>query len=73
MKVKKMKKGLLLLVLGVGALSCTNKQLVETNSERLDHIEEYLKANKPSRAAEEYKSLEKEAEAWLEGQQLEQQ
>lgn len=66
-----MKKGLLLLTLGLGALSCTNAALVQTNSDRLDYIEDYLKENKPSRAAKEYKSLEKEAEAWLEG--LEQQ
>lgn len=64
-----MKKGLTLLALGLGALSCTNARLVDMNTERLDHIEDYLKENKPSRAAKEYKSLEKEAEAWLEGQE----
>ena len=31
--------------------------------------EEYLKENKPTRNAPEYKSLEKEAEQWLENQQ----
>ena len=62
-------KKLALLALGLGALSCTNARLVNYNTERLDHIAEYLKENKPTRNAPEYKSLEKEAEQWLENQQ----
>ena len=62
-------KKLALLALGLGALSCTNARLVNYNTERLDHIEEYLKENKPTRNAPEYKSLENEAEQWLENQQ----
>ena len=62
-------KKLALLALGLGALSCTNARLVNYNTERLDQIEEYLKENKPTRNAPEYKSLEKEAEQWLENQQ----
>ena len=62
-------KKLALLALGLGALSCTNARLVNYNTEGLDHIEEYLKENKPTRNAPEYKSLEKEAEQWLENQQ----
>ena len=46
-------KKLALLALGLGALSCTNAKL----------------ENKPTRNAPEYKSLEKEAEQWLENQQ----
>ena len=62
-------KKLALLALGLGALSCTNARVIEYNTERLDNIEEYLKENKPTRNAPEYKSLEKEAEQWLENQQ----
>ena len=62
-------KKLALLALGLGALSCTNARLVNYNTERLDHIEEYLKEKKTTRNAPEYKSLEKEAEQWLENQQ----
>ena len=46
-------KKLALLALGLGALSCTNARLVNYNTERLDHIEEYLKENKPTRNAPE--------------------
>ena len=62
-------KKIALLLIGLGALSCTNARLVNYNTDRLDHIEDYLKANKPNPSSHEYKSLEKEAEAWLEDQQ----
>ena len=39
-------KKLILLALGLGALSCTNAKLVDYNAGRLDTIEDYLKANK---------------------------
>ena len=79
-----MKKGLIVLGLGVLMMSCTNAKLVQYNTDRLDNIEDYLRENKfikPSENVEklkeegkidyskEYRSLEKEADAWLEGQQ----
>lgn len=79
-----MKKiGILLLIATLGA-ACVNQKVVQYNTDRLDNIEEYLKANKAVKSSEqvdklveegkieyseEYKSLEKEAEAWLENQQ----
>jgi len=65
-------------------VSCTNAKLVQYNTDRLDTIEDYLRENKfikPSENVEklkeegkinyskEYRSLEKEAEQWLEDQQ----
>ena len=75
-------KKLALLALGLGALSCTNARVIQYNTERLDNIEEYLRENKfikPSENVEklkeegkidfskEYRYLEKETEAWMEG------
>ena len=79
-----MKKGLITIELGVLMMSCTNAKLVQYNTDRLDTIEDYLRENKfikPSENVEklkeegkinyskEYRSLEKEADAWLEEQQ----
>ena len=79
-----MKKGLITIGLGVIMMSCTNAKLVQYNTDRLDTIEDYLRENKfikPSENVEklkeegkinyskEYRSLEKEADAWLEEQQ----
>lgn len=79
-----MKKGLITIGLGVLLMSCTNAKLVQYNTDRLDTIEDYLRENKfikPSENVEklkeegkinyskEYRSLEKEADAWLEEQQ----
>lgn len=79
-----MKKLGMLLLIGVLATSCVNKKVVQYNSDRLDNIEAYLKENKGVKSSEninklveegkieyseEYKSLEREAEAWLENQQ----
>ena len=79
-----MKKGLIVLGLGSLMISCTNAKLVQYNTDRLDNIEDYLRENKfvkPSENVEklkqegkidyskEYRSLEKEADAWLEDQQ----
>ena len=79
-----MKKGLVTIGLGVLMMSCTNAKLVQYNTDRLDTIEDYLRENKfikPSENVEklkeegkinyskEYRSLEKEADAWLEEQQ----
>jgi len=79
-----MKKGLITIGLGVLMMSCTNAKLVQYNTDRLDTIEDYLRENKfikPSENVEklkeegkinyskEYRSLEKEADTWLEEQQ----
>ena len=79
-----MKKGLITRGLGAIMMSCTNAKLVQYNTDRLDTIEDYLRENKfikPSENVEklkeegkinyskEYRSLEKEADAWLEEQQ----
>ena len=79
-----MKKGLITIGLGALMMSCTNAKLVQYNTDRLDNIEDYLRENKfikPSENVEklkqegkidyskEYRSLEKEADAWLEDQQ----
>ena len=79
-----MKGGLITIGLGVLMMSCTNAKLVQYNTDRLDTIEDYLRENKfikPSENVEklkeegkinyskEYRSLEKEADAWLEEQQ----
>ena len=79
-----MKKGLITIGLGALMMSCTNTKLVQYNTDRLDNIEDYLRENKfikPSENVEklkqegkidyskEYRSLEKEADAWLEDQQ----
>ena len=79
-----MKKMLIAMGLGVLMISCTNAKLVQYNTDRLDTIEDYLRENKfikPSENVEklkeegkinyskEYRSLEKEADAWLEEQQ----
>lgn len=78
-----MRRGLLLLALGALAVSCTNAKLVQYNSDRIETMEAYLKDNtfvKKSDNLEklrdegqiefsrEYKSLEREAESWQEGQ-----
>ena len=78
-----MKKGILLTVLGILALSCTNAKLVQYNSDRIENMENYLKANQFVKKSDnleklreqgqieftqEYKSLEREAQAWDEGQ-----
>ena len=78
-----MKKGILLTVLGILALSCTNAKLVQYNSDRIENMENYLKANQFVKKSDnleklreqgqieftqEYKSLEREAKAWEEGQ-----
>ena len=79
-----MKKGLITIGLGVLMMSCTNAKLVQYNTDRLDTIEDYLRENKFIKQSEnveklkeegkinyskEYRSLEKEADAWLEEQQ----
>lgn len=77
-------KKLLLSLAVIVVLGCTNQKVVQYNTDRLDHIEEYLQENRLVKVngdvdtlikeekieySEEFKSLEKEAEAWLEKQQ----
>ena len=77
-----MRQAIVAIIMGIVLLSCTNARVIQYNTERLDNIEEYLRENKfikPSEDAEklkeegkldfsrEYRSLEKEAEAWMEG------
>ena len=66
-----MKKVALLLV-GLGALSCTNAKLVDYNTTRLNHIEDYLDENRPNPGSQKYKSLEREAEKLVDEQQQQQ-
>lgn len=76
-----MKKWGIVCMLGLLAGACVNQKVVQYNTDRLDHIETYLQENKmvkPSETFEtlkkegtleysqEYKPLEKEAEAWVE-------
>lgn len=82
-KVRVMKKLIIGLGLGALMVSCTNAKLVNYNTDRLDNIESYLKEHKfvkPSENLEklkeagqieyttQYKSLEREADAWKESQ-----
>ena len=61
-----------LLLVGLGALSCTNAKLVDYNTTRLNHIEDYLDENRPNPGSQKYKSLEREAEKWVDEQQQQQ-
>lgn len=78
-----MKKIIMLAVLGVIGVSCTNAKLVQYNTDRLDTIESYLSENKFMKQSDkldelqksgeieyskQYKSLEREADAWQESQ-----
>ena len=66
-------KKLALILLGLGALSCTNAKLVDYNTTRLNHIEDYLDENKPNPGSHKYRSLERGAEKWVDEQQPQQQ
>ena len=64
-----MKKTLMMIILGVIAISCTNTKLVQYNTKRLDNIEEYLKENREATGKnKEYIPLEREADKWEENQ-----
>ena len=84
---KNMKKIAITLGLGALMISCTNAKLVNYNTDRLDNIEAYLKENKFVRPSDnldklrdegqiefttQYKSLEREADAWKENQEQQQ-
>ena len=74
-----MRQAIVAIIMGIVLLSCTNARVIQYNTERLDNIEEYLRENKFIENVEklkeegkidfsrEYRSLEKEAEAWMEG------
>ena len=62
-------KKLALILVGLGVLSCTNAKLVDYNTTRLNHIEDYLDENKPNPGSQKYRSLEREAEKWVDEQQ----
>lgn len=79
-----MRKLGILLLIAVSATACVNKKVVQYNTDRLDNVEAYIKENKGIKSSEtvaklveegkveyseEYKSLEREAEVWLENQQ----
>ena len=66
-------KKLALILVGLGALSCTNAKLVDYNTTSLNHIEDYLDENKPNPGIQKYRSLEREAEKWVDEQQPQQQ
>ena len=66
-------KKLALILVGLGALSCTNAKLVDYNTTRLNHIEDYLDENKPNPGSQKYRSLERKAEKWVDEQQPQQQ
>ena len=64
-----MKKTLMMIILGVIAISCTNTKLVQYNTKRLDNIEEYLKENREVTGKnKEYIPLEREADKWEKNQ-----
>lgn len=67
-----MKKFVMLSLLVMMGVSCSvlNKEVVEYNKERLNHIEEYLESGDYQKvnSEEKYRSLEREAEAWKESQ-----
>lgn len=77
-----MRQAIVAIIMGIVLLSCTNARVIQYNTERLNNIEEYLRENKFIKLSEdveklkeegkidfsrEYRSLEKEAEAWMEG------
>lgn len=79
-----MRKIMVTLVVATIFGACTNQEVVQYNTDRLNHVEEYLREHKAVKSgealdklveektieySEEFKSLEKEAEAWMENQQ----
>jgi ribosomal protein S2 len=64
-----MKKIIILGILGMVMMSCTNTKLVQYNTKRLDNIEEYLKENREVTGKnKEYIPLEREADKWEKNQ-----
>ena len=52
-------KKLALILVGLGALSCTNAKLVDYNTTRLNHIEDYLDENKPNPGSQKIQIIRK--------------
>ena len=66
---RQMKKIIILGILGMVMMSCTNTKLVQYNTKRLDNIESYLEENRNVTGKnKEYIPLEREAEEWKENQ-----
>ncbi len=66
---RQMKKIIILGILGMVMMSCTNTKLVQYNTKRLDNIEEYLKENREVTGKnKEYIPLEREADKWEKNQ-----
>ena len=66
---RQMKKIIILGILGMVMMSCTNTKLVQYNTKRLDNIESYLEENRSVTGKnKQYIPLEREAEEWQENQ-----
>ena len=66
---RQMKKIIILGILGMVMMSCTNTKLVQYNTKRLDNIESYLEENRNVTGKnKQYIPLEREAEEWKENQ-----
>ena len=64
-----MKKIIILGILGMVMMSCTNTKLVQYNTKRLDNIESYLEENRSVTGKnKQYIPLEREADKWEENQ-----
>ena len=66
---RQMKKIIILGILGMVMMSCTNTKLVQYNTKRLDNIESYLGENRSVTGKnKQYIPLEREADKWEENQ-----
>ena len=66
---RQMKKIIILGILGMVMMSCTNTKLVQYNTKRLDNIESYLEENRNVTGKnKQYIHLEREADKWKENQ-----
>ena len=64
-----MKKIIILGILGMVMMSCTNTKLVQYNTKRLDNIESYLEENRNVTGKnKQYIPLEREADKWEKNQ-----
>ena len=66
---RQMKKIIILGILGMVMMSCTNTKLVQYNTKRLDNIESYLEENRNVTGKnKQYIPLEREADEWEKNQ-----
>ena len=66
---RQMKKIIILGILGMVMMSCTNTKLVQYNTKRLDNIESYLEENRNVTGKnKQYIPLEREADKWEKNQ-----